>query len=53
VTYVLERPHQPTLIPGLLAAADNKNELEDVRRYGALFREKLLKKGVNLSGEDG
>jgi HEAT repeat protein len=49
VTYILEMPHDSRLAPGILAAAEDKKELEDVRRYAALFREKLLKKGVDLS----
>lgn len=49
VAHVLERPHDANLVPGILAAAENKSEPEDVRRYAAMFKEKLLKRGVKLS----
>lgn len=43
VDYVLKMPHESTLVPSLIAAAEDKDEVEDVRRYAALFREKLLR----------
>lgn len=49
VAHVLERSHDANLVPGLLAAAEDKSEPEDVRRYAATFKDKLLKKGVKLS----
>ena len=49
VDYVLNMPHESALVPRLIAAAEDKGEAEDVRRYAALFREKLLRTGVQLS----